>query len=580
MFFKVNLPDPNPTARPHSVGAFTDEPVDHNRRTKARLMALETGCLFLCFLAWGGWLPGVNESHYLPRAKGFWNPEWCANDLFISSPASHWLFYVSFGWITKFASLGFTAIIGRIVLAFLFAIAWMRLCRQIGPRPWFGLTAGILFLIVNDRFHLAGEWIVGGVEAKGFAYVFVLLALEQILKRQWSYAWILVGCAAAFHVLIGGWTGVALAFCRALSYLFEPTPIPANTETDPPAEPKTNSLKTNLLKTEAIFLGIGIAIAMIGILPPIMANWPTGWNSANLSSGIYVKQRLPHHLDFSGFSTVRIAKFTVMFALWLLLSRLLVFSPRIRRLNWFCIGALLILVAGIVWSSLCVTNDHRWSLLAIKMLRLYWFRLADFAIPLSCSLMTCVLVWELGLRPQRVRQRASAFLFFALIGASFGLSLAERYSDPRPLADQRALPSYDQDPTRTRQTYDNWIRVCQWIRDNTEQEAVFITPYHQQTFKWYAHRAEAVNWKDIPQSNRQIIEWARRVEQISMPQQQNEIGIFVYDDAQLRTLASELHADYLVVPQHQVDLVPDGTTLEQVYPVDSSQKTTYAVFRF
>ncbi len=47
---------------------------------------------------------------------------------------------------------------------------------------------------------MAGEWLVGGVEAKGFAYVFVLLGLERWCAR-WGAAVLLFGAASAFHVV-------------------------------------------------------------------------------------------------------------------------------------------------------------------------------------------------------------------------------------------------------------------------------------------------------------------------------------------------------------------------------------------
>src|SRR2546423_1926402 len=71
-----------------------------------------------------------------------------------------------------------------------------------------------IFLIF---FLLAGEWIVGGVEAKGFAYVLVFLALEAIAKNQWRATLLLAGAAGAFHVLVGGWTAVAIGLAWLIS---------------------------------------------------------------------------------------------------------------------------------------------------------------------------------------------------------------------------------------------------------------------------------------------------------------------------------------------------------------------------
>ena len=38
---------------------------------------------------------------------------------------------------------------------------------------------------------MAGEWVVGGVEAKGFAFALVFFALESGVRERWRTAW---GC--------------------------------------------------------------------------------------------------------------------------------------------------------------------------------------------------------------------------------------------------------------------------------------------------------------------------------------------------------------------------------------------------
>ena len=58
---------------------------------------------------------------------------------------------------------------------------------------------------------MAGEWMIGGLEAKGLAYVFVLLALGALARGRWRAVWPLLGAASAFHVLVGGWSVVAAA---------------------------------------------------------------------------------------------------------------------------------------------------------------------------------------------------------------------------------------------------------------------------------------------------------------------------------------------------------------------------------
>ena len=40
--------------------------------------------------------PDINESHYLTKAKHFWDTGWCDRDLFVGSKDAHWFFFVCF----------------------------------------------------------------------------------------------------------------------------------------------------------------------------------------------------------------------------------------------------------------------------------------------------------------------------------------------------------------------------------------------------------------------------------------------------------------------------------------------------
>lgn len=44
-----------------------------------------------------------------------------------------------------------------------------------------------------------------------------------------------------------------------------------------------------------------------------------------------------------------------------------------------------------------------------------------------------------------------------------------------------------------------------------------MTPKYQQSFKWYAQRAEVVCWKDVPQDNASVIEWYHRIKDCEPP---------------------------------------------------------------
>ena len=77
---------------------------------------VEIALIVLVFFAIAGDPPpGVNEPHYLCRLKHFWDPAWCAGDLFLESADAHFVFVWAFGWVTKWLTLTQTAWLSRLV---------------------------------------------------------------------------------------------------------------------------------------------------------------------------------------------------------------------------------------------------------------------------------------------------------------------------------------------------------------------------------------------------------------------------------------------------------------------------------
>ena len=71
-------------------------------------------------------------------------------------------------------------------------------------KAWLAVLTAELFVLLTEQTHMAGEWIIGGVEAKGFAYVLVFLGLEAMVRDRWNRAWLLWGAASLLHVVVGG----------------------------------------------------------------------------------------------------------------------------------------------------------------------------------------------------------------------------------------------------------------------------------------------------------------------------------------------------------------------------------------
>ena len=60
-------------------------------------------------------IPGINEPHYLCKARAFDDPEWCTRDFFLASANAHYCFFAVTGFLTRWLSLDAIALLGRSV---------------------------------------------------------------------------------------------------------------------------------------------------------------------------------------------------------------------------------------------------------------------------------------------------------------------------------------------------------------------------------------------------------------------------------------------------------------------------------
>lgn len=258
----------------------------------------------------------------------------------------------------------------------------------------------------------------------------------------------------------------------------------------------------------------------------------------------------------------------------------IVFHRKLEPLQDFATGALLISFCGLMISGLAETG----SPFCVSLLKFYWFRLADFAVPATIALASCFVIAYWLERENDIFRRSSSVIFTVCIFLAAALLFLERHQLQIPNADVRSLPQYPDNEQRFRESWQNWREVCEWVRLNTPEEAVFITPFQQQTFKWYASRTEVVAWKDIPQDAGSIVEWSKRLKRIQEPQKFSEFGLLMYPDDRLAELAKEYGADYLLLPQSVYDAACeapgfDKPGFECVFP-EQGEKTTWVVLKF
>jgi len=548
------------------------------------LAAAEAVLIFLLFFVFAGWLPpDVNEAHYLAKAKHYWDPEWCRGDLFLESAEAHLFFYWTIGWLTLLLPLPAVAWIGRLVTWGALAWAWQRLSSAVIPRPLMSVLTASLFLLFHSTCHMAGEWVVGGVEAKGLAYVFVVLAVEAMVRQRWRRVWIFLGIATSLHVLVGGWSWVAaavawLACGRYRPPLFRSRIQEGSSDSHGSPESNRNGLPTDQLQARPSpmlpSMLLGLLLALPGLIVGLMLAQGANAETIRDANVIYVYHRLDHHLVFHRFPHLFIFRHALLLVAWL--SICFVTRCRIsechlgqRPLRGFVAGTVMVAIAGILIDQSLLSHLD----MAASLLKYYWYRLSDVFLPVGVAIAIGGLIDRWWLQRPRVAQ----WLLIAAMLVS-GTYLVghhvKRRLDFRPRADVQMLPSWPNDPAHTQRKYEDWRRVCRWIAANTPSDAVFVTPRNQQTFKWYAERAEVFSWKDVPQDPASVVQWWER-QQSLYPRRVVRWGFAMLGEERLVELARQYGARYIVVDRDNSTRDP---MLPRVYPPIGFPDTSYAVY--
>ena len=538
----------------------------------------ETGLIFALFFLYGAYpVPDVNEQYYVGKAIHFWNPDYFPSDAFLDTPDSHWFFCAVFGLFSKIFSPAVLVWFGRLTIWLAAAFGWQRLSDALVPRRLMSVVSAAIFLFLLENFHLAGEWIAGGVEGKGFAFPFVFLGLAALVRRRYNRAFVLFGIASAFHVLVGGWTVIAAFGAVGSLWLFG-------------KKPKT-------FAPGAILPGllIGGAISLFGLIPALALDWGATPAVVSQAHRIYVFERLSHHLVVSSLPWTFPLRFGLLTLLWIFFLRLI---PKKSPLScdhnasepfgWRVWNRFVFVALAVALIGLCIDYG---SLMAEKFcsvsrawgangLRFYFFRLSDWVIPAGCAFGSAAILAD---RLARRGDTAGALVstrcwfvtaFFAFVPIKFGFhSLAERIALAHPA--QTAWPALPK-PTdgvaflftlfvvgafgalrkknrpavrlfiaaallagglyfgaeQLRVKTENvlprsappkesicrgWLDVCRWAKANTPPDAVFLVPRGCDSLKWNAHRAAVGSWKEVPQDARSLVEWFKKMEALYTP---------------------------------------------------------------
>ena len=519
-----------------------------------RQSILETLLIFAVFCLQGAWpVPEVNEPYYLGKAIHYWNPHWASSDLFLQTADTHRVFYFSVGWLSLLLAPTALAWTLRLATWALLAWSWQRLSAAVVPRAWASVLTATLFLFLLQHYNMAGEWVVGGAEAKGFSFALVFFALAAMVQGYWNRMWLLLGLATAMHALVGGWAAVAagavwLAKFRKATANSSGTTIAKAPGLRPGDSAHDATLLSSLLAPLA-----ALVLALPGILPPLLMNRGVDKATAAKAHVIYVFERFSHHLDpVKMWNDGFVLPFVAIIACWALLWRTASESPAARRLHGFTAAALALALIGTAFGLL----GMYYPVLAAGWMRFYWFRLADVAVPLGLALLA--VCWFVARKFRVALALAIAISLFHAVDCV----VLRLFADP-PFAERdvdgaawrsawlwatgRQLPPlFPHQPRADKlRYYTDWRDVCHWVADprHTPPDARFLVPRAALTFKWYTGRGEVADWKESPQDDASLVEWSKRIQEIYG--NGNPLPADAAAD-RFRKLAKEYGADYLL----------------------------------
>lgn len=543
-----------------------------NRHGNSRWMPFwEIVLIFAAFFVYAGDPPpAINESHYLVLAKNFWQPQWCSDDIFAASDKPHVLYHATIGYLTQFFSFDTAAWIARMVGWGMLAVGLRAVCRSVSDRDFACVLVAVVWIAGVEWFNLAGEWVIGGIEAKVMAYALVLAAMSQMAHARWSRVWPLLGLASAFHVLVGGWTVIAAMFAYVIAGREVAKPL-----------------------GQIVPLAFGGAIALVGLVPGLQMSAAADPAQSIAAAKIYTYARLSHHLLPTSFPAVWYFRHAGLIILMMLIVWPYRRDERLKPLVWLTIGCIAIALAGLCAGLL----DFYSKELAARFLRFYWFRATDAIVPLTLALGIAVMLrtadWRIGEVGRQAGESGSlgaspAGGVWKLRSATAGLlSLVGIVLFSYSSIDncRRGIPAsarYDVITAGRTESYGDqqeafldWQKVCQWIDRSFAADEIFITPRHQQTFKWFSNRAEVVNWKDVPQDADSLVQWYQRFFDI-YPRRLGTVRVTIrYDE--LNRFRDQYGANFMIVDRR---IMGDSLPLVRVYPVDqATENHTYAIYR-
>lgn len=407
--------------------------------------------------------PKSNEVDVLAQARQFVQRDWIPNDWYLNQSIGYRnLFNLYAGGLLRLFPGRSGVYIGRLIQYLLFSWALMRLFGILKPPLGFVLLG--LFVFVNHQSIMAGEWMVGGLEAKSFAWSFSLLSLSFFLEHRYSLFWLFSGLAVSSHVLVGGYGIVAMVLLLAVEMVRKEI---------------TLAEITRGIYFLPLFGFMGV-IAVAGYLSDSVTV------DTATASEIYAGWRVAHHTlavyrdgAISATKVLRGLGAFILAVILPVLTRRSNSDDDLHRLaHLTAIVALFLVPAYIV----ALTRNY-------TLAKYYLFRYPDSFLLVSFIFIASKLASNTLSRAPKAAVWLNRSVVILVVVLSLVTFHVPQVAPPSPMND-----------------------AIEWLQESTPREAVFLVPPNRtSSFYVRAERALFVSLKHSPQNDTEILEWYHRL---------------------------------------------------------------------
>lgn len=442
---------------------------------------------WLCFAAVFGVIlalharpvPFGNEYLYLLRLV----PDFLPNDWTFSRPAyEHWFFNSIFSLPARFLSIEAVGWLGRLAAWTVCLLGLFRLGRLWGI-SYRAVAISIILWLAFPQAVVNLEWIFGGFEAKTIAYACLLFSLYFFANKFFVLPSILLGLSFSFHPAVGLWAIPAIG-----AALF---------------------LEQTRRRDLAVVLVVTALFSLPGAVP--LALDPLGAISSSYDDWRHLVQvALPFHLDLFQFSKGEMVLLFAMLvfnvaAMW----KSPVFALRLLAKFQAVLGVFFLLGIALRAAEM------------YPLLRFMPMRLLPVFTPVFFMFTAFHLIPKVDSVASKLKLTAFAVAIVAL---------------QNPFVN--SVPQLRQTVSAWRKSPTDLQRAYQWISENTENDALILSPPFDKESWYFSKRAVVVSYRYATQDR--LPEWRERVadmtDNVPLP---DGLAVYTEIDAAFNRLPAE-----------------------------------------